>query len=212
MSSQKNKPSMSRGERAEARKQRYIKITVALFMASIMVFSTVAYFFTPDPNSFTYNGIRFRAQVENGMILGYAAKIDGEQRVFFSRPTDSLTLPLPQSFIESMQSSMMVIVLFNPDDELVPLYDSFRFQLERSLGATPMLIPAVTVEDERYLFAVYSCDQATADAPVMFLTQGPLGIVADENNPYCVTLSGSQFEYALLHDRILYRYLGVTER
>lgn len=212
MASRHHKQYQSQSSRAEERKQRYIKITVSLFMVFLMVFSTVAFFFTPDPNSFTYNGVRFRAVVDaSGFIQGYTARIDGETRTFFSRPTDTTTLSLPEGFPLSLKESMMVVVLFNPEDNLTPLYDSFRFVLEQSLGATPALVPAVTQENTQYPFATYSCDQATEEVPVLFLVEGPLGITAGADNPHCITLSGSQYEYALLHDRIIYRLLEVTE-
>lgn len=201
----------TRAERSEERRQRRIRVGVSLFMVFLMVFSTVAYFFTPNPNSFTYNGVRFRAEVENGIIQGFSARIDGEERVFYARPGDSQFIGLPEGFPESLRDAQIVVILVNPEDNLTPLYDAFRFQLERSFGANPLLVPAVTTESATYPFPVYTCDQATPEAPVLFLTQGPVGITADENNPSCITVSGSQYEYALLHDRILYRYFGVTE-
>lgn len=212
MSSRKKvQDNRTRSERSEERRQRRIRVGVSLFMVFLMVFSTVAYFFTPDPNSFTYNGVRFKAQVENGFIQGFSARIDGEERVFYARPGDSQFIGLPEGFPESLRDAQFVVVLTDPSDNLTQLYEAFRFQLERSFGSAPVLVSAVTEESEIYPFPVYACDQATPETPVLFLTQGPIGITADSENPSCITVSGSQFEYALLHDRILYRYFGVTE-
>lgn len=201
--------SRARTEREDERRQRRIRVAISVFMLFILVFSSVAYFFTPDPNSFSYNGIRFRAQADSaGFIQGYVAKVDGEQRSFFTRPTDTLSLALPEGFPESLRDAQVVVVLFDPADNLTPLYDVFRFELEKTLGTSPMLVPAVTTESEQYAFPVYSCAQAAPGSPVILLTQGTMGIAEKDG---CIVVAGGQYDFALLLDRIRYRLLGVTE-
>ena len=196
-------------DRDEEKKQSRIRVGISLFMLFILVFSSVAYFFTPDPNKFSYNGVRFSTQVDGtGAILGYTAKINGVAQTFYSRPMDTLDIALPEGFPESMRDTQVVVVLVDPADDLTPLYDLFRFELEKSLGTSPILAPAVTTESAQYAFPVYSCAQATVDSPVIFLTQGPLNITNTNN---CITISGSQYQFGLLLDRLRYRLLGVTE-
>lgn len=197
-------------EHPEEKRQRRIRVGISLFMLFILVFSSVAYFFTPDTNSFTYNGVRFRGQADSaGFIQGYVAKIDGTQQTFFSRPTDTLNIELPIGFPESLRDAPVTIILFDPEDNLTALYDLFRFELERSLKDR-VLAPAVTAQSPQYpQFPVYSCAQATSESPVVLLTQGTIAIT---NADGCVTISGGQYDFALLLDRIRYRLLGVTEQ
>jgi hypothetical protein len=206
----------SRAQADDERRSRFIRVGVSLFMLFILVFSSVAYFFIPSQTSFRYNGYRIAATVDaNGFVQGFTTRIDGTQYSFFSRPEDSLGIPLPAGFVEEISSAQAIFVVFDPNSNLTPFSDAFRFELERSLAPTP-IIPAITQPADPTLlqgasftaFSVISCEQAVPGMPVLILAEGPRGI---ERTEPCYTISGSQFDFALLRDRIVYRILGVTE-
>jgi hypothetical protein len=65
----------------------------------------------------------------------------------------------------------------------------------------------VTTPDERYPTAIPLDCSVDIPATVIAFRQGPRGITRDGN---CYVVQGGQFDFALLIDRVLYRYHGVT--
>ncbi len=197
----------SRSEEREERKRRRIQIAVSLFLVFLMVFSTVAFYFQPDPTKVRYGDYTFRAQVDSqGFIQGYTTKIAGEERSFYTLPDQSLDIALPEGFAATLQNAPLVVVLFNPEDNLTALYDQVRFDFANAFSQP--LVPGITQESSSYPFSVLDCANASPDVPFILLAEGARGITQENG---CYVVRGAQYDYAFLRDRIVYRYYNITE-
>jgi hypothetical protein len=193
-------------DRAELRKKRVL----ALVIVGLLLVSSIAFvinFFTNSSTTVRHNGYKLKGVVnDQGFVQGYSTEVDDKELFFYSAPTDSLSIPLPPNMIPTLKNSQALVFLFDPQDNYTGLYDQLRFDLRETLPKEQYA--AVTEPSETYPFAVASCANSSAEAPFIYFKQGPRAITFENN---CYVLSGEQYDFALLRDRIVYAYYGITE-
>jgi hypothetical protein len=198
----------TRSEAREVRKRRFVQVAVALFLVFLMTFSYIAFYFQPDPTTVRVNGFKLRAIVDGqGFVQAYTTEIDGKEQVFYASPDASSDIALPASFAQELQNAELVVVLFNASDNLTPIYDQVRFDFSEAFSAS--LLSAVVEPSASYpSLPVLNCESTTPGTVFLVLSQGPRAITLEQ--PGCYVISGSQFDYAFLRDRVVYRYLNIT--
>jgi hypothetical protein len=195
-------------ERAERRKKKIL----AFIIIGLMVFSSVAfainYITGSGSTTVRYNGYKLKGVVnEQGFVQGYTTEVNDKELFFYSAPTDSLVIPLPADMISTLKEADALIFLFDPQDNYTQLYDQLRFDFKETIPQEQY--PAVTQSSTTYPFVVASCANSSAQAPFIYFKQGPRAITADNNS--CYVVSGEQYDFALLRDRIVYAYYGITQ-
>lgn len=191
----------------EERRRKRMQIGVSIGFVFLMVFSSIAFYFVPDENSIRYNGYNLKAQADsNGFIVAYTTKVDGKEVSFYASPDTSSTIALPAGVVESIQSAPLVVVLFDPKSNLTPIYDQIRFEFSEAFSA--QVAAAVTEPSAQYPTAtVARCEDAQGSFPVLKFTEGQMSIYEEDG---CIVMQGTRYDWALLRDRILYRYYNIT--
>lgn len=175
-----------------------------------MVFSTVGFFFSGGSGtSIRYNGQKISAVVsEQGLIQGYVTEIDDEQVYFLSTPEDTLSIPLPTGFIETLQNAEAIVFLFDPHDNSSGFYDQLRYDFSTTIPKQQVAL--LTEAHASYpMLSVGDCSAAAPVYPVIELRQGPRAVEYEDG---CFVMQASEpYDFALLRDRIVYAYYGITE-
>lgn len=199
----------SRSERHEERKQRRNRVFMSVFVALILITSTIGFYFTGSSTSTRYNGHKIVTVTDvNGQIIGYSTKVDGKLLQFATSPADSLAIELPTGFVEQLRSAQAIIFLFDPQDNNTNIYDQIRFSLRDAIDKPQG--SAITSPSEKYpTTPLASCADARPESPVVYLTQGNRSIVYENG---CWVIAGAEVvDWIFLHDRIVYAYHGITE-
>jgi hypothetical protein len=191
----------------DARKRKRMQIAISIGFVFLMVFSSIAFYFVPDENALRYNGHVLKAQADaNGYIVAYTTEINDEELFFYASPDTSSTIALPEGVVENIQSAPLVVILFDPKSNLTPIYDQIRFEFSEAFSA--QVAAAVTEPSAQYPTAtVAKCEDAQGAFPILKFQEGQLSIYEEDG---CTVLQGRSSEWALLRDRIMYRYYNIT--
>ncbi len=197
----------SRSEQREERKKRIIQVTVSLFLVFLLLFSYIAYYFTPDQNTIRENGFKITPNVDSlGYIQGYTTKVNGTKKMFYTAPSESQNIALPEGMIAELQSAPFVAVLFNPNDTYVGVYDQMRFDFSANLNTN--VLSAVTEESPKYSqLTTIACGNESNEITMILLAEGNRSITREGG---CYVLRGGQYDFGALRDRVLYAYYGIT--
>ncbi|RJQ15483.1 hypothetical protein C4573_04975 [Candidatus Woesearchaeota archaeon] len=186
-------------------KKNRTALWMGLFVVFIMVASTFAFIYSYNADTtLTYNGIKFKQDVQTG---AYSAKIDKQLYQFFYHPTAVESFALDAAAIPALKNAQAIAVTFDPNaNQQQLLYvDGFRFELEKYVNK--QVYSAVINESSIYPFAVFTCDNATAQIPVIYLNDSFEPSFIYENN--CLIVNAKGIDLLAMRDRVLYGYLGV---
>jgi hypothetical protein len=199
----------TRSEELEERRLRRNKIVIAVVIIVLMLFSSVAsavLFFTDGNSSIKYNGRKFKAAInDQGLIQGYTTKIEGKEVFFYSSPEAAASLEAPPGFSLTLQQANAIVFIFNPADPLVPIYDQIRFDLSQTIPKQQGA--AILNSSPSYSLPVLSCANSSAAYPFILLMNGTKNVTYSEG---CYVFSGTQYDFALLRDKIVYSYYGIA--
>ncbi len=178
------------------------QILMGLFLAFIMVASSVGFFVGQTPPGAVKYGKYTFTQLEQG---GYQTKIGKQPFMFFFLPQDVETIDFPPEAKTILRGSV-VIVTNQPN--MTPLNlqlaDQLRFDLRQRLGIT--VIPGRT-EPDGSPFPVLTCANASVQEPAVILEEANETKAALEG--VCLSLRGNESGLYMLRDRLLYEHFGV---
>lgn len=197
----------SLSDQSKARKQARNRLIISVFIVVLMVFSTVGYAalqLNGGASATTYNGHKFRPVIDQNIITGYTTKIDGKQVFFYTEPLVAAQINVPPDFGDALRVAPAIIVLFNPNDTLTSVYDQIRFDWQQFIPT--QFGVGITQASDIYSFPISSCPNANQDAVYILLREGNLSITSENG---CYVLSGSQYDFATLRDRVVYAYYGI---
>jgi hypothetical protein len=198
-----------RTDRQEERRQRRNRIIISLFIIALMLFSSIAgaiIYFGGDSQSIRYNGHKIRIVADQNGYAQYTTKVDGQTITFYTAPQDSESIALPPGMIETLRNADAIVFLFDPKDNQTAMYDELRFSFSQALPKQQGT--AITQADDRYDLQVLSCENAGPTYPFLFFKAGNGSVGMDGN---CYTLEGGRNNFALLRDRIVYAYYGISQ-
>lgn len=199
----------TRSQREEERREKRNKIVISLILVFLMVFSTIGFFFSgSDGTTIRYNGHKIRAVLsEQGFIQGYVTEVDDRQIYFLTTPEDTLSVPLPTGFADSLRNAEAIVFLFDPAGNNTEFYDQLRFDFSTAIPKPQAA--ALTQPSANYPFQVASCADTQPAYPLVLLRSGQRNITYEGG---CYVLQGEEpYDFALLRDRIVYAYHGITE-
>lgn len=192
---------MRRKQKKKSRLPAYIMMGV---MVAIMVgsFGTVMLYAPQTTNA--YNGQEYEFDQNLGMIT---TTLDGETVRFHNQASSASTIPYDDA-ADALLDAPVIIVTFDPQEtQNLEYYDVIRYELAL---AFPNLAGAVTQESEQYALPVRTCEEATAQNPVIELASGDPGVTVNESvNANCIMLSGNLTSVVLAKDTLLYNYYGL---
>jgi hypothetical protein len=140
---------------------------------------------------------------------GWKTDIDGKKAEFSYLPSDIEEFNMSTEVVDKILDSKVVYITFDPNATIIEEFELMRFELGTSLtqlfGIYSMA--GVAKESEEYTLPLVSCENATAELPVISLTE------ANETNALvdgdCVIIEVNEYSAAALKDRLLYAMLGI---
>lgn len=194
--------------RIKERKEKQKKRIMAIIVAFLMVASGFGVYLSgrgAQQNTVEDTGIKFRIDYDNNQ---YTAKIGGKEQLFYFLPS-SLTNIATNNYADTLRGAPALVMTFNPNttQDNLQLLDVIRFDIGKSLDKP--VINAVTQEHSLYQLPIITCDNATAEMPVLYFVIQENESITKENN--CITAQGNMTGLIELRDRIIYDYYGVYE-
>jgi hypothetical protein len=199
----------TRSQQNEERRERRNRIIMSLTLIFLMVFSTVAYafyYFTGDTGVIRYNGHKIAPIVTNGYVQGYTTEVDDRDMIFYTAPEDTLGIALPPGMVQTLRDAEVIVMLFDAQDNQTQYYDALRFDFSETIP-NPQA-SGVTRPSDVYALPVLSCANATAEYPFILFERGNTSV---SYRGGCYVLAAEEQGFALLRDRIVYAYHGITE-
>jgi len=197
----------TRSQEHDERKQRRNRRIISAAIIVLMVLSSAGYaiYYFTGGTSINYAGHRFTQVVDNGgNVQGYSTKLDGKVMYFSAAPTQLTGIALPPGLGDTLRQSSGIIFLFDPNDPMTPVYDQLRFDLSTAIPKVQGA--AITNKSSLYPFPLASCRNSTATYPFIMLTNGTRNITYSNG---CFVLSGTQYDYSMVRDKLVYAYYGI---
>jgi hypothetical protein len=199
----------SRSQVLEERRQRRIRVGVSVFLVFLMVFSTVGFYFTASGTSERYNGVKLRTVANaQGLVQGYNANIDGKDVFFYTHPLDSLSIPVPDGFAAALRTSQGIVWVFDPQDNATAVFDQLRYDFSKALSSQQGAGVTRQGDGAYSAFPIVSCSDAAPGFVFVMLESGERNVTYEDG---CFVVSGGDYDWPLLRDRILYLSYGITE-
>ena len=193
----------------ERRKRRIAIASIAI--VAIMLFSSFAYVVL-DKGSVTgdrldYGDYEFSYKsLGDGQVL--VTEVDGQEVQFQNLPTYVQYLDVEPRAITLLQNAAQVAWVASPTLGPSDAADVDYARLELSL-AIPKSFNAMSEPDERYNMLVLSCQNASAQVPIVYFNISNETKVFTQGN--CIIIDGQQRALLSLKDRIIFEYLDILQ-
>lgn len=190
----------------QEKRERRLKIIVSSVIAFLMITSVIGFLYSGGSDDrYDYNGHRFK---KSG--YGWATKIETTWASFVYYPPELESLNVSSTVVPLLKNARVIYLTFDPGSSFLAEIDQVRFDLSTKfpewLGI--FVIDATTRNDDRYALPTITCMNATADAPVLYVTEGNATIVAQQGS--CILVQASQGSDLLkLEERLLYGMLDI---
>lgn len=188
---------------------------IAIFFATIMVFSVLSVFFqnpTQD-TEYTYGKYAFKSISTTGQ---WSTKINGKETLFYFLPAQISNMEIPVDVIPLIKNSQATIIAFNPEineSNKLQVVDLFRYDVgiafsqkfpEKQLGY------AVTKSTTAYALPELSCVNASYYMPIMVLDYSNETKIISENS--CIKISAlTEYDLLQIMDYLKYSIYGVLD-
>jgi len=177
-------------------------IFLVLFIALIMLTSTIGYVFKESSNE-KYNGFSFSI----GEDQRWHTKINGIQMSFKYFPADLEAINLSSNIVDRIKTTNMIYFTHDLKNrysgDIALLKEIFwpYFQVYAEIGLT---------EKNDFGLPLIDCNNATSAAPVIYITESnQTGFYMDNN---CITCEiNSREDFIAVKERLLYSLFGVME-
>ncbi|MBI2548536.1 hypothetical protein HYW21_04255 [Candidatus Woesearchaeota archaeon] len=190
----------------QEKRERRLKIIVSTVIAFLMITSVIGFLYSGGTDDrYNYNGHQFK---KSG--YGWSTKIDTTWANFAYYPPELESINVSAPVVPSLKDAKVVYLTFDPTSSFIGEVDQVRFDLSTKfpqwLGI--FVIDATTRDDDRYTLPIVTCMNATADAPVLYLTEGNATAISQQGS--CILFQASKTSDLLkLEERLLYGLLGI---
>lgn len=173
-------------------------------MVLIMVGSFGTVMLYAPQTSTAYDGQQYEYDEELGMIT---TNLDGETLRFHSQASSAVGIPYDAEATDLLSAPTLTVTFDPQDTQNLEYYDVVRYELALNF---PNLAGAVTQNSEQYALPIMTCEDATAQNPVIELMSGDPSVVVNESvSENCIQLSGNLTSVVLAKDALLYNYYGL---
>lgn len=198
----------------DEKRQRKIQIIMGVVLVLLMVMSVGGIFFSPsnnnsNSNKLTYGGHTFTIEPLDGTNqYVYVTQINKQKLFFYNLPQDTLFVNVKGNFSKLVSNASFVVLTGNMSSRYASLYDSMRFQVNQ-LGKQVVLGGTVETNATSDLYGYYTCDNATAQMPVIQIVNSNVTQINVVDS--CVQVTVQQQNLGAVRDRILYTLLGIIK-
>lgn len=199
------------------RKMRRNNIIIGIILLLLMVFSMFAVYFNGQNNdvnsNLEYNGYKFTVEDVNGGQMA-ATVVNGQKYYFYNLPQDAKAEIEVLEGIDIIRSSTKIMFVKEPlglnsqasSEELY--FDAIVLDLQSFSGK--QVLSGFSEEDVFSDKAVYTCENATADSPVIMLSKGAYQkINITQISEGCFELESDARGLLLLRDYLIYSSLNI---
>lgn len=182
---------------------------IALFIVGIMVFSSLAYVMVDNAGQqqMEYGDYEFEYRDLGGGAGVLVTEIEGQEVEFQNLPIQVDYLPVDANAVRLLKDSQQIALASDPTLELADaaMIDYARLQLSL---AVPKAFNAMTKEDDRYTLPVLTCDQASAQMPVLlFANTNETASVTTQGA--CIIVNGRERDLMRAKDRLIFEYYDI---
>lgn len=201
---------VNRQQRRERRNKRLMSIILTAVMV-LAVGGVIAANQGSNSTDFQYNGYRFTyeplPEVNNNYV--YTTKQNGQGLFFYSLPAQASRINTTGNLTKLLAPASYIALTTEPSVEYASLYDVIRFELSRLSGK--LIMGGTLVENENLTAEVLTCQNATADFPVIELrsTENSTNIIVQDN---CAVIFSQPQQLSLIRDRLLYSMTGIIQK
>lgn len=193
--------------RRQKKQSKFGAYVIAGLIIFLMVGSILSVFlYAPQaPGTVNYNGYDVVFDDASGMFV---SDVDGKSFRFYSQPGVAYGVFVDDQVIPVLRSASVPVITFDPTSDLEQLayIDAVRYEFALAIE---QLAGGVTSTSEVYPLPVYTCDDATAQSPVVLIKEGAANVSISSTNNYCIELSGNRTSLLLAKDALMYRYAGL---
>lgn len=186
------------------------EVMIPLFIAFIMIMSTMGYMWGSDSaSSLKYNGYDF-ARMENGK---FSVEINKTRFMFNYYPEEIEWINVSKS-AASIGNFQMLYVAYDPKSEYAEGIAQIQFELGQLLWDMKgtYVQNAFTSESEYPNIPVVGCANATFYSPVLIIEQSNSTSTEDAGGVNCFALYfKNRQELAMAYERLVYAVLGVMK-
>lgn len=195
--------------RIERRKERRNRIIMAVVVAFLMVMSGFGVYLSgrgAQQETVKDYGVTFAIDQNTRT---YKADFTGEQASYYYLPSSVEQHALSLEERSLLRDSQALILTFDPDAPRQQLGALSEVRLDLSSLLQKPVINAVTTNTSAYALPVVTCDNATAEMPVVsFEVDDETALVADGS---CLRVRGNGTAFYELRDALVYSYYDVYE-
>jgi hypothetical protein len=184
---------------------------VGLLIVVIMVMSTLGYMIIEgdqNANGDNYNGYKLLSQ-NNYWYVNYA----GKQIKLRFHPSIMDNIPLQNDARDLLNKSQVILLSINPNDKNIQYAELVRVELEREMPVlfNEYVFAGVTEITPAYSsYSVIGCQNATVDAPIVYLTTGDNE--SFEYSDYCLTVNArTGNDMLIMKDRLILGLAGIIK-
>jgi hypothetical protein len=195
--------SANKGAVKEAEKKRSSSLAWAVFIAAIMIASTIGYMWIGGSEaSLQYNGHKI-ARADSG----FAYTKDKNTFEFRYFPSELEEMKGDATLIIS--GKPMFYLTFDPESDIVEAVDLMRLEFSDELPKLNVYFQqGVLKQSSIYNFTVIDCINATANVPVVkFVQSNETGII--EDGSCLIFRAKNNYDVIKFKDMVLYSLLGV---
>lgn len=179
-----------------------------LFIVLIMIgtsFSFVFFGFSPVTEKVKYNKISF---VNNGNI--WIARIDGKEAAFSFLPKDVESISASEDISGRLRNKFEIDATYDLNNTYKESIALAQHQMGLTLAAYGIFVRKGFTTDNTFNLPVITCNDATANVPVVYFKHGNSTNIKLNNN--CIIAEASKNEdFIKAKDRLLYGILGVMK-
>lgn len=207
--------------RRKAKKFFNAKVIGALFLVSILLFSVLGFIMgsvgsgnSANSNTFTYNEYDFKVDMANNqLILDY----HGSDLPFYIRPSELEFFEENETIdiFDKLLFTKELIVSFDPNlqtPEFIPMINQRMLNYYAFVGKTAQF--GLTEDSLLYDdFVVATCNDATAEVPVLIFKDGFENEVLVSEDGNCITVVSQDSGHRIrFYEKVSYNVLGVMTR
>jgi len=182
-----------------------------VFIIIIMIGTSFSVFFTggaPQSEVVKYNGIKFVSSGSSNRI--WIANINDQQAAFSFLPSQVESIVLPRRASQLLQNKFEIDSTSNFNDTFKESIALSQHQMGLTLQKYNIYLRKGFTLNNSFNIPIITCDDATANVPVIYFRQGNSTRINLENN--CVIVEApDDAGFIMAKDRMLYDLFGVIK-
>ena len=185
------------------------KILVSLFLAGIMIFSTLGFMLdyqTGNSNKRKYNGYKFEQ-----MYDGIQTKINGQKFTLTHFPEQLEYISMSTEIKQILRNTQVLAITYNPESEYKEAFAEQQFNLAEDLSQINKYILAGMTNNTNFeQIPQITCQNATSTLPVIQFREAITTSITLKNN--CITINiGNVNDASQTGDLLFYQIAGIME-